>query len=324
MEMPEESSDIKIGGYGYQAAHRDLVEGIEWLGSLGVPRLDPTRLGSCRRALAAAAEAEANRSMFELLQRSDPRALMETLFEAIEWSGIYRTFGTRSDPLLTKKLRRFVKGPPRQREERTDTSSNTARDIGFELTIAAQLAAGGLEPDFGSEADVSVRIEKTPLLIECKRPQSPARIEDLLKEARHQLRGRYANEPSARGLTAISFSKLLDGAVITAENRLSVQDALETLHRGIIQKYGPLLLSDPKDSRTLGTLLSSSCIGLIRSDRFAGVFGSLSARTQNRPEDDRLVEHLVTIIKKGEYVNRLAGELLPPTNAPAEPPQLVE
>ena len=59
---------------------------------------------------------------------------------------------------MTKRLRKFVKGPEFQRDEKTGASSNVARDHGFELTVAAYLAASGIEPDFGSEADLAVEI----------------------------------------------------------------------------------------------------------------------------------------------------------------------
>jgi hypothetical protein len=158
------------------------------LESLGIP-YSQARFGRYRRILD---QVEALRQLGVPVNRaSRDLGALATLAEANELVIIHRSLiGKGLDSFLRPRLTTLVSGPESYINENLSTSSNNARDIGFELAVVARMAAAGLQinEDRGG-SDVVARIKNDLVLFECKRPQSADSISKAIKKAAGQLNG---------------------------------------------------------------------------------------------------------------------------------------
>ena len=127
------------------------------------------------------------------------------LTESTEFGEILPYLVTCAPALVRKKLVSVLRGPMLPSDE--DKNSNEARNILFELNLAASLSRAGLTPTLGEHPDLQCVVDGRRLLFECKRPFSDSRVVKRINQAENQLR---SNPRGTRGVIAISFSKILN------------------------------------------------------------------------------------------------------------------
>lgn len=86
-------------------------------------------------------------------------------------------------------------------------NSGLPRNTLFELTIACLIEGAGLRAEFGGAADVRTDFQGVPFYIECKRPQSPRKVESNIRDGCRQLR-ELERAPTSIGIVAICIGKL--------------------------------------------------------------------------------------------------------------------
>src|SRR5262249_25563241 len=121
---------------------------------------------------------------------------------------------------------------------------------------------------FEQPADLSITVEPHSVAVECKRPFTPAKVENNVRKGLHQLRKRYEaaeNPATARGILAISVtrtendgSKALDG-----ETEAIVRAKIDGIFDRFIAKHQRHWQARV-DGRTLAVLLELSAPCFVR------------------------------------------------------------
>jgi len=127
-----------------------LQAATEWLTSLGIAH-EPMRLGDYRRSIEALTRAQ-DRSTVLRQQLPD---INNAIYEAFELIDIHQSLAGKCDDAIASHLKQVASGPVAYAEENPATSSNRARNIGFELGVMAYLVQAGLSLHFTSAADVT-------------------------------------------------------------------------------------------------------------------------------------------------------------------------
>lgn len=198
----------------FRDIYDELIETVDWLGQFKPNHLT-TRIDKYKKDLLVLADAHDAGKVTELLESRNEEILMNSFLEASSLNFIYRGLRSfdKSDAALRQKIKVLFDGPEHSNDENPATSNNnSARNMSFELVIAARFAAAGYPIDFGTNADLF--INDTPVLfVESKRLYSSKKIMERIDEAFEQLQRRYAAvDPKIqkRGLVAISISKLIN------------------------------------------------------------------------------------------------------------------
>jgi hypothetical protein len=150
------------------------------------------------------------------------------LTEAAEFGDVLPYLQTLDPSVLRKKIEVILRGPVLPSDE--DLASNQARNILFELTLAARLWDAGFQPRLGEHPDLVCAVEGRELLFECKRPLSPGKVKKRINEAGDQLRANLkVAAPGARGIIAVSVSKVLNPGdkLYVGPNEYSMRRGLE-------------------------------------------------------------------------------------------------
>ena len=173
------------------------------------------------------------------LEASTPEERHEwlvALSESLELATITALLERYELPGVREKLRFALKGPSLPEKERPGSGSNQARDFLFELDMAAKLSQAGFHPALGERPDLSCDVDGTTLFFECKRPSSPKRVDERLKEARKQLRtGLRQALPGKYGVIAMSLSKIYQPG-----DKLLIGPREEDLRNGLARDLGGL------------------------------------------------------------------------------------
>jgi hypothetical protein len=156
-------------------------------------------------------------SIDDLVKERSFVRLLNGIAQASEFIDIHR--GLRRVPRseeLAARLRDFVGSTPMLLDETTENSR--ARNIGFELSIAATAARGGLPVELVAPADLSIQTSARSFFVECKRPFRERKVPNRIRGGLKQLASRYDTAPdphTARGFLAVSISRLVnDGSLI--------------------------------------------------------------------------------------------------------------
>lgn len=209
-----------------------LDELDDWLSSLGIKlRRD--------RWHEAALLVRRARDQREKIERGGPRVAIPNylhgLFEVMGMYEVMKAFRTNRSDALKAKLARALDGAISPSDEKSKNSA--ARDMMFELELAAALKNGGADIELG-EPDIQMRLLEQIFLMECKRPFAENSVLRNIEDAASQL-GKDLNKPCnemAYGIVAISLSRaLLEGNLVcfapAGEGLRVVNEALaETIH----------------------------------------------------------------------------------------------
>jgi hypothetical protein len=226
------------------ATYREIIERLNalevWLKNLGIAT-SPTRLGLYQRKLLALAEAHEAGAVDRLYSKADAREMILTFSEISEFEFIQEHLQSISDNCgLAEKLKEVISGPNLTRDEDPASSSNRPRNVLFELTVSASLAAAGLALLPAGTCDVAASFEAHTVLIECKRPQFEHQLNSAIKGGMNQLKTRMASVHGANfGILAISVSKaLLQGRkLVTANTQQGVSVGIDSVVDAFIRAH---------------------------------------------------------------------------------------
>lgn len=128
------------------------------------------------------------------------------IVEALDFYDIYRAFKNEPAKVLRPKLEVALSGPFLPRDETKENSAG--RNTMFELSLAAEWRLLGLQVDIG-EPDITLTLDKTPFLVECKRPFRESSIRPNVREAARQLGEKLerAGAGTPAGIIAVSVTR---------------------------------------------------------------------------------------------------------------------
>jgi hypothetical protein len=226
----------------YSELISDLEKALAWLEGMGI---------STRTKRHAQYLRTLNKIDKEWQVRGDMRArdvpveskLMTTAgAEAFQLIRIWRAFAGREPEGLRRKLKTFAGGPPLEGDENPKNSGNSARDIGFELEVAAYFNGVGAV-DLTRGVDVVVPFLGMSLFLECKRPSSEAMIAENLDRAGDQIMGELdKTQLASYGIPAISVAKAEwpGGVVLGASRMEQIHGSLQSWTARVDKDYlGP-------------------------------------------------------------------------------------
>ncbi len=260
----------------FQELSGKLQASLNWLRQLGITP-NPTRLGEYDRLLKRLVKSQEAKDEGAL--QADFAVFTNMLFEIHELIDIHSALAGKYDAEISKQVKTFAGGPTSYLLEDVATSSNRARDFGFELALMAALSRATLPLDFTIQTDVAAGFEQRTLMFECKRPQSADSVPRLARKAADQLRGKYKSfsRRNRRGIIALDVTK-----VINPEFKILVGKENAHIDQIMSQKLVELMRENEeewakmRDSRTIGVLFRLRQMNAIEgSDSSRLVYGNL-------------------------------------------------
>jgi hypothetical protein len=194
----------------------DYQQAVLWVQQAGFP-VDRGRIAEYQKiisTLCATFPTEGWGNLDEPLHRE---RVCTALLEIRELVSIFKGLsGIGTSEALTG-LKHYLKGPVLQTHEDPNNSSNRPRNLGFELYLNALFAYAGIEPTYGSGADLTFSYAGRCYFVEAKRPLSGPAAETAARVAKRQLVTRLDSDGNgeAFGLVAFDLSK-----VINPENKV--------------------------------------------------------------------------------------------------------
>lgn len=169
-------------------------------------------------------------TIYRKLATELPRYLV-ALAESQEVGGFVPFLRARPAEEVIPSIRRVIAGPELPSEE--EHSSNQARNIQFELFLAATLWQCGVQVEL-AEPDLRCKIGDLTILFACKRLFAQNRLNKRINEATKQLRRNLESLPpkTSAGIIAISLSRVI-GTIEQAVRITNQQEGLEHLAAAI-------------------------------------------------------------------------------------------
>lgn len=207
---------------------------LDWIKQLGVEPNKNSRVNTYRKSI----ETFINVFIRKTTQVSEQEkqrigsGLVNAFQEAHELVYVHGAFRGAPTPGIEERLKKVVDGPISYTEEKSTSSSNVGRNIGFELYIAAIVKNSGYSLDLSTITDLAFKVESTQFYLECKRPENISGIESNIKKANRQLKKRFSNSdaiPNKKGLLGISFTRLFNpkGLIFQFENESHMHEMLQ-------------------------------------------------------------------------------------------------
>lgn len=288
---------------------RELSEKLEasllWLKELGISP-NPTRLGDYNRLLRRLVISQEAKD--EAILRADFPQFNNMLFEVHELIDIHSTLAGKYDAEISRQIKTFAGGPTSYLLEDVTTSSNRARDFGFELAIMAALSRADLPLDFSIPTDVAARFKHRVLMFECKRPQSADSVSRLVKKAADQLKDKYksSDRPNRKGIIAIDVTKVLnpDFKILVGQENAHIDQIMSQKLTEFVEDNADEW-AKVRHSRTIGILLRLRQMNAIATqDSSRLVYGNLYllTNTAGTGEVDMALAHaLAAAIREGMH-----------------------
>ena len=184
---------------------------VSWVEGAGFP-VDRGRHADYRRTITTLLRQFPEKGWGDFADTNYRERVCTALLESRELVSIYLGLSGLTDPAATENLRHYIKGPVLPTQELSATSSNRARNLGFELYLNALFAHAGLLPQYGTEADLSFSVDQLRVYVEAKRPMSSHSIDTSVRVAIRQLTKRLLKyELSDRaGIIALDLSKVIN------------------------------------------------------------------------------------------------------------------
>jgi hypothetical protein len=242
----------------YESVYSGIDNATLWLSEHGL-EIDRTRIGGYKRVFEKFLKKYNSGKLTDDELKDFFGTYVNLVYEIQELFHIYEGLSKINNSDLTKKLKKFIKGPVIVTDENPNNSTNLGRNIAFELLIASKFYSFGFEIDFGSEADLSFVHNNRKFFIECKRPQYKHQINSNIKGAFRQLKKRYNEQDgqvSVFGLMALSVSKILnpDLDILVSSNTHLMYSYIENLLYGFHNEHNKKYLN-PGDQRTIGMIV---------------------------------------------------------------------
>lgn len=253
---------------------REFDSAAEWLAALGVPAPPGGRHQAYGKLLHGLAEAHAAGATRAFIERNGLPLVLNAALEGAELRRIHRSLNDLDSDGLSERLRKFVKGPAHAAAEKPGASSNTPRDIAFELSVGARLRHVGVDVDFTEDADLRAKFADAVLYFECKRPQSHHQVHARIKGAQKQLVARLdsnENTVPSFGILCLSITKIegTTDLVLQARSQSVASRAFDGLFQTFISRYRRKWKS-PRDPRIVAVLLEvSGLVELTGENRYS-------------------------------------------------------
>lgn len=215
----------------------------------------------------------------ELLQVCEQRDLetanrrfgefINTLFEVHELVYMHQWLGDLDAcPYLRARVPEIIKGPVQYSLE-SSSSSNRARNIAFELLLAARIRQAKLDLELELGADTACLCNNRRLLFECKRPRSRAGLERNVTRAAHQLKTHYARAARSRyrGVVALDLTPS-----INPQFRMLVVNSSTALNQALNHELEQCIDSHLhlwkkiQSRKTIGVLLRLALMAEVRTE----------------------------------------------------------
>jgi len=180
--------------------------------------------------------------------QGDTLPYLIALIEATEFNSLLPFLKSCDPEVLRPKLRDVLRGPELPITE--DDASGQARNVLFELNLAAKLWQAGLNPDLGERPDVACTVDGKLLLIECKRPVTSRSAKDAVSRARRQLLREIKKWPAGtRGVVALSMSKIMNRGdkIFAYDTEAQGREALDQDLLGRAERFSGSWQKLPKD-----------------------------------------------------------------------------
>lgn len=247
-----------------------LAEATNWLQRLGISHR-PTRLGDYERALRLLTNATDRSAIL----RDDLPAVNNAIYEAYELIEIFQALAGKYDDAIGKHLRLLAGGPAYYSAEKTDSSSNRARNVAFELAVMGLLVRAGLPLDFTSLADAAAKFENKTLLFECKRPQSLQTVERRIKDSLDQLKTRIngVQKVRHRGLVALDITKAMnpDSQVFVTQTEQGINVSMDQQIDRFLARYLHCW-ARPGYSQSIGVLIRLRQMSIVEYEGHSKLF----------------------------------------------------
>ena len=149
MDLAKNVPRVERSSWRENAQH--FGEACAWLRTLGVP-VNPTRAAVYETLLGRIADHHQDGTIDVLMAEHGFPALLNAVVEASEFMDIHAAFAGRADSGFLPLLKSYVGGAAVLSEE--TVLGNYARNIGFELLVAAVASTVGLPVHFAPPADI--------------------------------------------------------------------------------------------------------------------------------------------------------------------------
>jgi hypothetical protein len=225
-------------------------------------RVDSTRLDSYRKTFAKVEKIISEGRVRQLPDEVDFETLLNDLEESQEILEACDQFSDLSKPGLRDRLEKVLSG---QRELAKESLAKAeARNVLFELVMAARIGRAGFVVDLDRIEDVFFDLFGRPCFVECKRVHSANKLRARIEEAAKQIGRRCDDSRSAkaRGLIALDVSKIENPRTFLlpcqTENQVLQEikqhlQAFVTLHRS-----GAAISRPPRKARAWNLCLFAS------------------------------------------------------------------
>jgi hypothetical protein len=184
---------------------------IEWLDSIGFP-VDRGRIVDYKKLINKVSINFDKDGWGGFSDTAYANKFCTALLEVREMISIHQGLKSLNHLDLIANLKHYIKGPYFPNLESASNSSNRARNIGFELYMNALFSSAGLNPKFGTQADLSFNYGNINFFVEAKRPMSEESTPKQINIANKQLKKRYKRNLSfkTKGLIAIDLTKVIN------------------------------------------------------------------------------------------------------------------
>lgn len=226
----------------------DYVEAHSWLESIGI-NVSPSRFNQYRKNIEKSVRPKSVEEAFRYLWMS---AELHDICE------VHKHLSQISSQAFIQKLRLAVKGPLLLDDESVNADANKGRNYTFELYCASRLARAGLSVSLDSISDIEFTLGDTRCHVECKRVFDEKRLYDLVIEAISQINKRCINDPNARGIVALSISRMVHKAIGMSANGVYADlFEMQSVMRELVGKWGIMFkkIFSNKSDKTIGILL---------------------------------------------------------------------
>ncbi len=239
----------------------DLTAMESWLSSVRAT-ITGTRFEKILETLGDIVDYAANERFDELVDKYGNAVLWTALSEAAQFRKIYKKIGHfRRHQLQQRAVRQITSGPFNSWDEDNDGGSIHGRNFLFELETAALFSVPGIKVTGFN--DVDFRFSKKTFNVQCKRPQSAARIEANVDKAISQIKKQIGYNQKKYGIIAINIDKLagVESLYFETGDHLRFAKGLQDLGSQFIDRYRRLWQHQVYD-RILGVavLVHGLCI----------------------------------------------------------------
>ncbi len=233
---------FKINKITFEEILNDLQKVKQTIKSINL-NFDKSRFGTYHQRIVKLWDA-INVNQTEKFRRSnDFETSIIALVESIELISIFDNLPITTNPVLTEKIRKILKGPILPRDE--NHNSNESRNTIFELNLGAHFKKATNNVDFSTGDFLSIYNGDT-FVFECKRPFAQRNTMKNFNKANRQLSSKINAQPNYYGIIALSINRLLTKGelfpVVNTEEQLkmimenAVQDFISLWEQKFISK----------------------------------------------------------------------------------------